>query len=151
MSAPREHELDDGTFVTAQEIADAVKIHIVSARKRLRGSRKREVLFAPTRSQRGERTYTRDGVSLTATDVCARVPGLKHVSAGVRGLAWERGELSTEQLFLPKKEYRGIKNGAALASRGNAEWQALSSKKRDHMLHRIPTVTPWERKQLRGT
>ena len=150
MSAPREYELEDGTFVTAQEIADTVKIHLASAQKRLRGSRKREVLFAPTRSQRGERTYTRDGVSLTATDVCARVPGLKHVSAGVRGLAWERGELSTEQLFLPKKEYRGKKPGANLANRGTAEWQALSDKSRDHMLHRIPTVTPWERKQLRG-
>ena len=150
MSAARKYELDDGTFVTAQEIADTVKIHLASAQKRLRGSRKREVLFAPTRSQRGERTYTRDGVSFTAADVCARVPGLKHVSAGARGLAWERGELSTEQLFLPKKEYRGKKPGADLANRGTAEWQALSSKKRDHMLHRIPTVTPWERKQLRG-
>ena len=150
MSAPREYELEDGTFVTAQEIADTVKIHLASAQKRLRGSRKREVLFAPTRSQRGERTYTRDGVSFTATDVCARVPGLKHASAGVRGLAWERGELSTEQLFLSKKEYRGKKPGADLANRGNAEWQRLGDKPRDAALENIPGTTRLELKQLRG-
>lgn len=148
MSAPREYELDDGSTITVRELIDALGISFAAASARLRRSRDRERVFAKPKCLHSERTYTRDGVSFTATEVCARVPGLKYASAGVRGLAWERGELSTEQLLLPKRQYRGSKDSCDTKNKGSKEWQALSNKSRDHMLHRIPGVTPWERKRL---
>ena len=146
----KQYRLDDGSTVTAQELADALGLHIVSARKRLRRSRDRRKLFEKPRHMRGERTYTRDGINMTATDICEKVDGLTFESAGARALKWERGELSMEQMLLPKGQYRGGKDGCGLGNKGNAEWRDLSSKHRDAALKNIPGATSWELKQLRG-
>ena len=145
-----EYRLDDGSTITAQELADALGLHIGSARNRLRRSRDRRKLFEKPRRMHGERTYTRDGINMTATDICEKVDGLTFESAGARALKWERGELSMEQILLPRGQYRGGKDGRNSWYRGNAEWQALSDKPRDAALKNIPGATRLELKQLRG-
>ena len=144
----KQYRLDDGSTVTAQELADALGLHIVSARKRLRRSRDRRKLFEKPRHMRGERTYTRDGINMTATDICEKVDGLTFESAGARALKWERGELSMEQMLLPKGEYRGGKDGCNSWYEGNAEWKSLGSKPRDAALENIPGATRLEKKHM---
>ena len=144
----KQYRLDDGSTITTQELADALGLHIGSARNRLRRSRDRRKLFEKPRHMRGERTYTRDGINMTATDICEKVDGLTFESAGARALKWERGELSMEQMLLPKGEYRGGKDGCNSGDRGNAEWKDLGSKPRDAALEHIPGATRWEKKHM---
>lgn len=145
----KQYLLDDGSTITAQELADALGLHIGSARKRLRRSRDRRKLFEkPGERFRGGRAYVRDGVSMTPRDVCKMVPGLGLDAAYVRALKWERGELSMEQLLLPKGQYRGGKDSCNTGNRGNAEWRGLSSKPRDAALKSIPGATRWEKKHM---
>ena len=144
----KQYRLDDGSTITAQELADALGLHIGSARNRLRRSRDRRKLFEKPRHMRGERTYTRDGINMTATDICEKVDGLTFESAGARALKWERGELSMEQMLLPKGEYRGGKDGCNSGDRGNDEWKSLGSKPRGAALENIPGTTRWEKKHM---
>ena len=144
----KQYRLDDGSTITTQELADALGLHIRSARNRLRRSRDRRKLFEKPRHMRGERTYTRDGINMTATDICEKVDGLTFESAGARALKWERGELSMEQMLLPKGQYRRGKDGCSLGNRGNAEWKDLGSKPRDAALEHIPGATRWEKKHM---
>lgn len=145
----KQYQLDDGSTITAQELADALGLHIGSARKRLRRSRDRRKLFEkPGERVRGGRAYVRDGVSMTPKDICKRVPGLGLEAACTRALRWERGELSMEQMLLPKGQYRGGKDGCSLGNRGNAEWKDLGSKPRDAALKNIPSATRWEKKHM---
>ena len=148
----KQYLLDDGTTITAQELTDALGISFAAAYRRLKESRDRKKVFEKPKCLRGERTYTRDGITLTATDVCREVDGLAFQSAGARALKWERGELSMEQMLLPKGQYRGGKDGCNSGGRGrgSAEWKGLSSKHRDAALKNIPGATRWELKQLRG-
>ena len=146
----RVYLLDDGSTVTARALAAELNIHVASARKRLRGTNVREKVFEVPRCRRGERVYTRDGINITATDICLKVDGLTFNSAGARALKWERGELSMEQMLLPKGQYRGGKDGCNSGCRGNDEWKCLSSKPRDAALKNIHGATRWELKQLRG-
>lgn len=149
MSA-KQYLLDDGSTITAQELADALGFHIASARKRLRKSRDRRKLFEKPRERfRGGRAYVRDGVSMTPKDICKRVPGLGLEAACTRALMWERGELSMEQMLLPKGQYRGGKDGCRLGNRGNLEWKGMSGKPRDAALKNIPGATRWEKKHMR--
>lgn len=144
-----QYRLDDGSTVTAQELSKALGISVAGARSRLKRSRDRKKVFEKTRHMRGERTYTRDGINMTATDICEKVDGLTFESAGARALKWERGELSMEQMLLPKGEYRGGKDGCNSGDRGNDEWKSLGSKPRDAALENIPGTTRLELKQLR--
>ena len=144
----KQYLLDDGTTITAQELSKALGISVAAACSRLKKSRDREKVFEKPKCLRGERTYTRDGITLTATDVCREVRGLAYPSAGARALKWERGELSMEQMFLPKGQYRGGKDGCNTGNSGNAEWKDLSSKHRDAALKNIPGATRWEKKHM---
>lgn len=146
----RVYLLDDGSTVTARELAAELNIHVASARKRLRNTNVHKKVFEFPRCRRGERVYTRDGISITATDICLKVDGLTFPSAGARALKWERGELSMEQILLPKGQYRGGKDGCNSGDRGNDEWKSLGSKPRDAALENIPGTTRLELKQLRG-
>ena len=146
----KQYLLDDGTTITAQELIDALGISFAAACSRLKKSRDREKVFEKSRRMHSERTYTRDGITLTATDVCREVRELGFNSAGARALKWERGELSMEQMLLPKGEYRGGKDGCNSGDRGNDEWKSLGSKPRGAALENIPGTTRLELKQLRG-
>lgn len=146
----RVYLLDDGSTVTARELAAELNIHVASARKRLKGTNVREKVFEVPRCRRGERVYTRDGITITATDICLKVDGLAFSSAGARALKWERGELSMEQMLLPKGQYRGGKDDCNSGGRGNDEWKSLSSKPRGAALKNIPGATRWELKRMRG-
>lgn len=141
----KQYLLDDGSSITARELAAELGIHIASARKRLKRTNAREKVFEAPRCRR-ERVYTRDGVSYTASGVCREVPGLSTASAASRALLWERGEISMEQLLLPKGQYRGGKDSCNLKNRGSALWQELGSKPRDAALKNIPGATRWEKK-----
>ena len=146
----KQYQLDDGSTITAQELADALGISVAGARSRLKRSRDRKKVFEKPQHMRGERTYTRDGINMTATDICEKVDGLTFESAGARALKWERGELSMEQMLLPRGQYRGGKDGRNSWYGGNAEWKSLGSKPRDAALENIPGTTRLELKQLRG-
>lgn len=145
----KQYLLDDGSTVTVQELSKALGISVAAAYKRLKKSRDREKVFEKSRRMHGERAYTRDGITVTATDICLKVKGLAFTSAGARALKWERGELSMEQLLLPKgQQYRGGKDGCSIGNRGNAEWKGLGSKPRDAALKNIPSATRWEKKHM---
>lgn len=144
----KQYLLDDGSTVTAQELSKALGISVAGAYKRLKKSRDRKKVFEESRRMHGERTYTRDGINITATDICLKVDGLAFPSARARALKWERGELSMEQMLLPKGQYRGGKDGCSLGNRGNAEWKDLGSKPRDAALKNIPSATRWEKKHM---
>ena len=146
----KQYLLDDGSTITAQELSKALGISVAAACSRLKRSCDRKKVFEKSRRMHGERTYTRDGITVTATDICLKVDGLAFNSAVARAMKWERGELSMEQMLLPKGQYRGGKDGCNSGSRGSAEWKGLSSKHRDAALKNIPGATRWELKQLRG-
>lgn len=151
----KQYRLDDGSTVTAQELSEALGISVAGACSRLKRSRDRKKVFEKPQHMRGqhmrgERTYTRDGINMTATDICEKVDGLTFESAGARALKWERGELSMEQMLLPRGQYRGGKDGRNSWYGGNAEWKSLGSKPRDAALENIPGTTRLELKQLRG-
>ena len=150
MSTRKEYALGDGSTVTAQELSKALGISVTAACKRLKKSRDRKKVFEKPKCLRGGRTYTRDGINIAATDICLKVDGLAFNSAGARALKWERGELSMEQMLLPKGQYRGGKDGCNSGNRGSAEWEGLSSKRRGAALKNIPGATRWELKQVRG-
>ena len=146
----KQYQLDDGSTVTAQELSEALGISVSCARRRLKRSRDRKKVFEKPRHMHGERTYTRDGINMTATDICEKVDGLTFESAGARALKWERGELSMEQILLPRGQYRGGKDGCNSWYGGNAEWKSLGSTPRDAALKNIPGATRWEKKTHGG-
>ena len=147
----KQYLLDDGSTVTVQELAKALNISVAAAYIRLIRSRDRKKVFEKSRRMHSERTYTRDGITVTATDICLKVDGgLAFNSAGARALKWERGELSMEQLLLPRRQCRGGKDGCNSGNKGNAEWKDLSSKHRDAALENIPGATRWEKKHMGG-
>ena len=144
----KQYQLDDGSTVTVQELSKALGISLAAACNRFKKSRDRKKVFERPRHMRGERTYTRDGMTVTATDICLKVDGLAFTSAGARALKWERGEVSMEQMLLPKGQYRGGKDGCDSGYRGNAEWKSLHNRPRDAALEHIPSATRWEKKHM---
>lgn len=140
------HTLDDGSSITADEIMEIAGITRGCANKRLQKTKNREELLAPP-VRRYELVYSRDGLSYTTREIMGKV-GLPHGTASARARQWERGEISTEQLFWPKRK-RPKDSWGDERNRGNAEWQALSNKPRDDLIDSVGDIGKWERKQLK--
>ena len=66
------YTLDDGTCITARELAEAAGINRGNARERLQRSRCRERLMAPGKTYKVERVYRRSGKEYTAKEICAQ-------------------------------------------------------------------------------
>lgn len=148
MSAPKKYELDDGSYITAGQLAYRIKTTINKAICMLRNSSNLEELLSGTVPD--ERLYRRGNESYTATEVQKKTGNDARSVAVYRCNRWEAGEISTSELLYKGRMPRVAKKAQPdnYLNKGNAEWQALGSEPRGLALAKIKGAGRWEVERL---